>query len=89
MIITQYMLPETLLQGSLGDLSSQMWLLTSFGYVLVMVISQGETARAQTVSRVATNGTSNLVLCKVIPKISEMVSDGARIVSSEALIIEG
>ena len=89
MIIAQYMLPKTLLQGSLGDLSSQMWLLTSFGYVLVMVISQGETARAQTVPRVATNGTSNLVLRKVIPKISEMVSDWARIVSSEALVIEG
>lgn len=46
MIITQNMLPKNLRQGSLGDLSSQMWLLTSSGSVLVMVISQGETTRA-------------------------------------------
>lgn len=49
MIITQNMLPKNLRQGSLGDLSSQMWLLTSSGSVLVMVISQGETTRAQLV----------------------------------------
>lgn len=30
-----------------------------------MVISQGGTARAQIISRVATNGTFNWVLCKV------------------------
>lgn len=32
MIITQPMLPKTLLQGSWGDLSLQVWLLTSSGY---------------------------------------------------------
>lgn len=89
MIITQNMLPKNLRQGSLGDLSLQMWLLTSSGSVLVMVISQGETTRARLVFRVwQSNGTSNLVPCKVTIKSSERISDGTRMVSSDVLFIK-
>lgn len=74
MIITQNMLPKNLPQGSLGDLSSQMWLLTSSGSVLVMVISQGETTRAQLVFFFwvwQLNSTSNWIPYKVTLKTSE------------------
>lgn len=66
-----------------------MWLLTSSGSVLVLDTVQGETTRAQLDSRVwPSNGTSNWIPCKVVPKASERISDGLRIVSSEVLVIK-
>lgn len=84
------MLPKNLRQGSLGDLSSQMWLLTSSGSVIVMVISQGETIRAQLVfSGVAIEQYFQLGPCKVTPKTFEGISDGTRVSSSEVLVTKG